>query len=132
MEIKQTNPKETLYELMTGILSSGILIWIVVIWLVEKKMYFSIGLGIGIVLAILAACHMWWSLDRGMELGGGASKYLLSQNMVRYGVIIFSFGVICVADVGSPLAAFAGIMCLKWGAYLQPFTHKILSKIRRR
>ena len=32
----------------------------------------------------------------------------------------------------NPLAAFAGIMGLKAGAYLQPFTHKISTKFKRR
>ena len=60
------------------------------------------------------------------------TKYLMSQNMIRYGVIVIAFGVLCLLDIGNPLAAFAGIMGLKAGAYLQPFTHKIITKIQRR
>ena len=56
----------------------------------------------------------------------------MSQNMIRYGVIVIAFGVLCLLDIGNPLAAFAGIMGLKAGAYLQPFTHKIITKIQRR
>ena len=57
---------------------------------------------------------------------------LLSQNMIRYGVIVIAFGMLCMIDIGNPLAAFAGIMGLKAGAYLQPFTHKISTKFKRR
>ena len=71
-------------------------------------------------------------LNIGLDLGDSASKYVLSQNMIRYGVIVVAFGVLCLLEIGSPLAAFAGIMGLKAGAYLQPFTHKILTKIQRR
>ena len=123
---------ETLAELLIGTTAAGVLLWGVIIWFVEKRSYFTIGIVMGVVLALLAACHMYWSLDRGIELGDGATKYLLSQNMVRYGVIIVVFGALCIVDIGSPIGAFIGIMSLKAGAYLQPFTNKILSKIKRR
>ena len=126
------NISETLKELLTGIAFYGIIVEILGLCFSKQKGYFSIGLWIGILLAIAAAIHMWWGLDKGMELGNGATKYLLSQNMIRYGVIVIAFGVLCLLDIGNPLAAFAGIMGLKAGAYLQPFTHKIITKIQRR
>ena len=130
--MENNNPYETLRELLAGILFFGILVWLILIWFLERKLYFSLGLGLGIILAVLAAFHMYWSLNKALDMGQAAVKYALSQNMVRYGVIIIAFGVLCVLDFGNPLAAFAGIMGLKAGAYLQPFTHKILSKLRRR
>lgn len=130
--MENNNPYETLWELLAGILFFGILVWLILIWFLERKLYFSLGLGLGIILAVLAAFHMYWSLNKALDMGQAAVKYALSQNMVRYGVIVIAFGVLCVLDFGNPLAAFAGIMGLKAGAYLQPFTHKILSKLRRR
>ncbi|MBR5583379.1 MAG: hypothetical protein IKW21_02500, partial [Lachnospiraceae bacterium] len=91
-----------------------------------------LGLWYGVFLALAAAIHMWWGLDRALTLGDAAGKYAMSQNMIRYGVIVVAFGVLCLLDIGSPLAAFAGIMGLKAGAYLQPFTHKISTKFKRR
>ena len=132
METKKNNPNETLQELLIGIVIFGMLEQLFLIWLWERRVYFTIGLWSGVTLAALAACHMYYSLNRALDLGQGASKYVLSQNMVRYGVIIVAFGTLCIWDFGNPLAAFAGIMCLKAGAYLQPFTHKILSKLGRR
>ena len=132
MRVEREKSYETLEELLVGILFFGVLLEGVLIWFSQRKLYFSIGLCFGIVLAVLAAFHMYWSLNRAMDRGQAAVKYVLSQNMVRYGVIVIVFGVLCVLDFGNPLAAFAGIMGLKAGAYLQPFTHKILSKLRRR
>ena len=123
---------QTLKELLAGIIVFGILEQIIFFLIAEKKRYLTIGLWFGVILAILAACHMYYSLNRALDLGGGAAKYVMSQNMVRYGVIVVAFGILCVLDFGNPLSAFAGIMCLKAGAYLQPFTHKILSKVKRR
>ena len=126
------NISETLKELLIGILFYGIIVEVLIFCFGKEKGYLSIGLWIGILLAFAAAIHMWWGLEKGMELGDGATKYLLSQNMIRYGVIVIAFGVLCLVDIGSPLAAFAGIMGLKAGAYLQPFTHKISTKFKRR
>ena len=123
---------ETLKELLIGILFYGIIVEVIGICFIKDKVYFSIGLWIGIFLALAAAVHMWWGLDRAMDMGDGASKYLLSQNMIRYGVIVVAFGALCVMDFGNPIAAFVGIMGLKAGAYLQPFTHKIMIKFQRR
>ena len=123
---------ETLKELFIGILFYGIIVEIMVLVFAQEKLYLTIGFWYGVLLALAAAIHMWWGLDRGMELGDGATKYLLSQNMIRYGVIVIAFGVLCLWDIGNPLAAFAGIMGLKAGAYLQPFTHKIRTKFKRR
>lgn len=123
---------ETLKELLIGILFYGILVEIIGICFVKDKIYFSIGLWIGIFLAFAAAIHMWWGIDKALDMGEGAGKYALFQNMIRYGVIVVAFAALCVMDLGNPLAAFAGIMGLKAGAYLQPFTHKIMIKFQRR
>ena len=123
---------ETLKELLVGILFYGIIVEILILVLGIEKFYLSLGLWIGIILGLASAIHMWWGLDRGVELGDGATKFLMSQNMIRYGVIVIAFGVLCLLDIGNPLAAFAGIMGLKAGAYLQPFTHKICTKYKRR
>ncbi len=123
---------ETLKELLIGIIVYGILIEAVFIWFVKEKLYFTCGLWVGVLLAVLAALHMWKSLDTGMDLGEKASKYVVTQNLVRYGVIVIAFGVLCIWDFGNPIAAFAGIMGLKAGAYLQPFTHKLRLKLQRR
>ena len=126
------NISETLKELLIGISFYGIIVEVLILCFGKEKTYLSIGLWIGIFLAFAAAIHMWWGLEKGMELGNGATKYLLSQNMIRYGVIVVAFGALCVMDFGNPIAAFAGIMGLKAGAYLQPFTHKIIIKFQRR
>ena len=132
MSKKNRKIDETLEELLIGIVIYGIMIEIAGICFSKEKIYFSVGLWIGIILALAAAVHMWRSLNIGLELGDSASKYVLSQNMFRYGIIVVVFGGLCFWNVGNPLAAFAGIMGLKAGAYLQPFTHKIISRFKRR
>ena len=128
MKEKIKKISETLKELLIGILFYGILVELIGLCFIENKLYFTIGLWFGIFLAVSSAIHMWWGLNIGLDLGDNAGKYMLSQNMIRYGVIVVAFAALCIMDFGNPIAAFAGIMGLKAGAYLQPFTHKILSK----
>lgn len=110
------------------ILAFGILCEMIIVWFIEDKLAFSLGLSIGILLAMLATIHMWWALDKAMGLEASAQKIVLTHNMLRYGIILVVFVIICMTDFINPLAAFLGIMSLKVGAYLQPFTDKIFHK----
>lgn len=123
---------ETLTEMFLGILVFGAVIWIGGIWLVKDRLMFTGGLWLGILIACLAVWHMWKGLDTGLDLGNNAVKYMVRQNMIRYGLIVVSYGIICVWELGNPVAAFIGIMGIKAGAYLQPLTHKFITKRKRR
>ena len=123
---------ETLIEMILGILLFGGVIWLVGIWFVPEKRLFTVGLWLGIVIACVAGWHMARTLDKGMELGAAATKYIISQNMLRYLLIVVAYGVICVTQIGNPIAAFIGIMGLKAGAYLQPLAHRVITKEKRR
>lgn len=132
--IKRIN--ETLLELLMGILLFGIVSQVIGMWFVKSIFAYTTGLWIGILLAMLAAIHMWWSLDRNLTINAdnekGAVAYSTRSNLIRYFVIIIVFLVLCLTDFAYPLAAFLGIMGLKIGAYLQPLMKKIYDKNRRR
>ena len=121
---------ETLKELMTGILLFGLVCLVVGVWFVNSPLKYIAGLLIGLVLALSAAWHMHWSICRNMDLNvdreGAANAYAVKSSMIRYGVILVVFLAVCLTDFAYPLAVFLGIMGLKAGAYLQPFTHKYL------
>lgn len=123
---------ETLLEMILGILLFGGVIWLVGIWFVSDKILFTTGLWMGIAVACISGWHMARTLDRGMDLGAQATKYIISQNMLRYVGIVIIYGVICITHIGDPIAAFIGIMGLKAGAYLQPLIHGKITKEKRR
>lgn len=115
----------TLFELETGIIIFGIVCQLVILPFGERIQY-SAGLWIGILTALIAAWHMWRSLDRGLELSEkGAVSYLSRQNILRYVIIVLILIVTASAKIGNPLTAFLGIMGLKVSAYMQPLTKKI-------
>lgn len=126
---------ETLLELLMGILCFTVLCQLVGMWFVPSMSAYSIGLWIGALLAAVSAVHMWWALDRNLTINAdnekGAQAFATKWSMIRYGVILIVFLILCLTEFAYPLAAFLGIMGLKVGAYLQPLMKKFINKINR-
>ena len=68
MNDKNKKIDETLRELLIGIVVCGILVEVGIICCIKDKIYASIGLWFGVILALLSAFHMWRSLNIGLEL----------------------------------------------------------------
>ena len=121
---------ETLKELLVGILLFEIVAILTGVWFVDAPVKYVLGILAGMLLAMFSAVHMQWSISRNLEYNmgneSGANAYSVKHSMIRYAVILIVFLVFCLTDVAYPLAVFLGIMGLKVGAYLQPFTHKYL------
>lgn len=125
--IKQLN--SALPGLFLGICLSGILFEMVFIWFAEEKWQFSLGLFLGVVMALVMAWHMAYTLDAAMNLGEeGAVKVMQKHYFLRYGIVVLLCGIVMVTKAANPLAVFLGIMTLKVAAYLEPFTHKFFIK----
>ena len=129
MKEKITRINRTLFELETGVFIFGILCQILVV-LVRDKAEYSLGLWLGIVIAMISAVHMWWSLDRALDSGERqAVKVMSMHNIVRYIFIVAAFALIAISGFADPLAAFLGIMSLKASAYMHFITQKISTLI---
>lgn len=121
--IKKLN--RTLFELWIGIAFLGLLM-MVVIFFVPSKVDYAVSLLVGIVTAIIASWHMWWSFDRALSRDvENAMKSARIQYLYRYLFLILVLGAMGVIFGEYVLATFAGISCMKFSAYLQPFTKKI-------
>lgn len=126
MKTITTKINRTLFELEVGILIFGVFCQVIIFLFPKDKPGSSIGLWIGILTALFAAFHMWWSLDKGLDLPEkGAVSYLSRQNMIRYLVICVVLMLTAIAGAGRPLWTFLGIMGLKASAYMQFLTKKI-------
>ena len=123
----------TLLEMWVGTVLFGTLCQVSVVWFLKDKAGYSIGLWLGIVAALITILHLSISLDKALDLGeGGAKKHMVIQNLVRYFVLIIFLVVLMITDFANPLAAFLGLMGVKAGAYLQPFIHTVIGKIRNK
>ena len=129
MKEKITKINRTLFELETGILMYG-LICQAFVFLAGDRAEYSLGLWMGLLIAMVSAFHMWWSLDRALDLGEReAVKVMSTHNVLRYLFIVVAFVLIAMGGMADPLAAFLGIMGLKISAYMHFVTQKISTKI---
>lgn len=129
MKNKITKINRTLFELEAGILIFGAVCQIFM-FLPKDRGNCSAGLWMGILLAAVSAVHMWWSLERALDLGESqAVKTMGLHNVLRYCFIVAAFTLIAISGIGNPLSAFLGIMSLKASAYMHFITRKISAKI---
>lgn len=125
MKEKITRINRTLFELEVGIVIFGLVCQIFALGFKDKAGY-SLGLWLGTGIAMLGAFHMWWSLDRALELPERAAvKSMSVHNILRYTLIAAALALIAVSGIAQPLAAFLGIMGLKASAYMHFITRKI-------
>lgn len=121
--IKKLN--RTLFELWVGI-AFLYPILMIVIFFVPSKLDYAISLSVGVVTALAASWHMWWSFDRALSRDvEGAMKSVRIQYLYRYLFLILVLGVVGMIFKEYVLATFAGISCMKFSAYLQPITKKV-------
>lgn len=119
----------TLFDLCLGIFLYGIVCQFVLL-LFSRRAEYSIGLWIGVVLAVIGSVHMWWTLDRSLDMASkDATKTVGTQYLVRYLILVIAMALLAVSGFANPLFAFLGYMGMKVSAYMQPFTRKISSKI---
>lgn len=122
---------KVLPELVLGILIYGVVVWTAGIWFVRDKLLFSTGVWIGVFLAVGMAIHMAVVIEDAVSIGGGRAK-LAAMSLLRYIVVVLIFCGTAYFHLGDPIAAFLGVMGLKIAAYMQPFLHKVILKIKRK
>ena len=119
----------TLFDLCVGIILYGIVFQLVLL-VFSRKTAYSLGLWIGVVLAVAGAIHMWWSLDKGMDQASKqAAKTIGTNNLIRYFVLVVVMFVLIYTDFANPIFMFCGYMGMKVSAYLNPWLCKIRSKV---
>lgn len=118
----------TLFDLCLGIFLYGIVCQIVILFF-TREIYHSLGLWIGIILGIAGSIHMWWSLDRGLDMEAkDATKTIGTHSIMRYFILVVVMVLLASGGFANPLLAFLGYMGMKFAAYMQPFTRKISYK----
>lgn len=119
----------TLFDLCLGIFIYGIVCQAVLL-VFSRRPDYSIGLWVGVILGITGAIHMWWALNRGLDMAEkDAVKTVGTQSLVRYFVILAVMTLLAISGLGNPIFVFLGYMGMKVSAYMQPFTRRISSKV---
>lgn len=131
-ELKRIN--SILPELIIEMLVYGVFMQVTVIWFVKEKLFYSVGLWIGVMAAIAMAIHMSVvildSLDAVTEKKARINTTV--HALVRYIVILIIFFILYYFRIGNILAVFLGTMGLKAAAYFHPFAHKFRKRQKER
>ena len=121
--------KRTLAELLTGIVLSGILFELFGLIFVKDKISHSLGMLIGILIALGMATHMAYSLNNALDWDEEHAKRAIWKSyMLRYASVAVCMGRVAYFRIGDIISCFIGIMSLKAAAYLQPYLHKFCNK----
>lgn len=128
----KTKMSETFWEIAGNCVAYGALIELVCIFLPYSLGDLSLGAWIGVSIAIGMAAHMDRTIARSVNglTEKEAEHFMRMNSMGRYLFVVLAFGLVLLYEIGNPLTCFAGVMTLKVAAYTQPFTHKLLAKLR--
>ncbi|MEG0971664.1 MAG: hypothetical protein RSE55_02615 [Lachnospiraceae bacterium] len=125
---------EILPELVGLILGYGVLAEIIGVFFATDKVRYSIGMLVGVLLAIGMAIHMAVVIEDALSVHDKRDKMRISfKGILRYLIVAVVVFFTIYFDLGSIIAVFIGVMGLKVAAYLQPVFHKyIYPKIRKK
>lgn len=126
---------ETLAELLCGILVSGVVVQLADLaaaWIYpqfrELRLLFSIGLWIGVLVAMFLAVHMYRSIDKALDMRPeDAESFMRRVYLFRTAVILLAAAAVKCFNLGYVMAYFVGVLCLNSGAFVQ----RMLQKLRK-
>lgn len=124
---KIRNINHTVWELIIGIVLVNALLEVIGLIFVSQKGAYTIGLILGMLLAIGMVFHMNMSIEKAMDIGGEHAKgYMLKSYAIRTIVVLIVIVCVGVLKFANLLSLLLGIMTLKVAAYLQPITHRFM------
>ena len=125
---------ETLKELLCGMCFYGVAAQVICLIVdMDRLLYTSLGLWIGVGAAALMSIHMKRNIEDALDFDErGAVKHMRKGYVFRYALVALLFGVVIYMHIGNPITLLVGVMGLKIGAYIQPITHKVLCKLKTR
>ena len=119
--------KQTLYELIAGIVSCFILFLLGNIF-VSNRIAYTLGLLIGCLIAGVMSGHMYHALFQAMLYDEEtAAKKVQKGTILRYVFMLAGLvAALLLPEYISVIGVALGVLSLKFSAYLQPLTHKVL------
>lgn len=136
---KNSETLDTLLELICGILAAGIVIQLIELGitaaytqLLYTRGMFAVGFWIGAGTAAALSVHMYRSIDKALSMyTEDAEKYMKKAYLFRTAGIFAVAAAVTYLDIGYVMAYFLGVLCLKFGAFLQPLMHNIRKRFRK-
>ena len=119
--------KQTLYELLAGVVLCFILFLIGNIF-ADNKTAYTLGLLLGCIIAGIMSGHMYHSLQQAMLYDQEtAAKKVQKGTIFRFLFMIIGLAAALIFPKWiSVIGVALGVLSLKFSAYLQPLTHKVI------
>ena len=119
--------KQTLYELIFGIVLCLLLFSFGNIF-VSNRIAYTLGLLIGCLIAGIMSGHMYHALEQAMLYDEEtAAKKVQKGTILRFLLMIAGLvSALLLPQWISVIGVALGVLSLKFSAYLQPLTHKVL------
>lgn len=97
----------------------------------QEKLAYTLGLLLGGAVAVGMLFHMYTSLERGMlyEEETAKKKMKLAAVLRMCAMLAALVAAVLLPKYFSVIGVILGVLCLKFSAFLQPLTHKVLKKI---
>lgn len=119
--------KQTLIELIIGNIIFGIVGGLILLIFPKGRLYNELGFVWGVIVSCGMTIHMYSSLRSSMIMGEfGALKQIKKSYIIRVAGILVAFAFMKWLDFGNILTGVVGLFALKFSAYIQPITHKLL------
>ncbi len=122
--------KETLRDLIIGIILCAVILIAASMILLGRRYSIIFGIGLGAIGAAIVAIHMFYSLNKSLDLG---EEDAIKRERVMAVIRMVIMGLVAVIGIIFPqyfhvLGIFAGLLSLKISAYLQPLLHNYILK----
>ena len=119
--------KQTLYELIIGVVLCGILFLTGNIF-VSNRIAYTLGILLGCIIAGVMSAHMHHSLEQAMLYDAeNATKKMQKGTFLRLLLMVAALAAaLLLPQWISVIGVALGVLSLKFSAYLQPLTHKVL------
>lgn len=121
----------TVWELTLGIWVTAAILELLILLFLPDKLSISLGLLIGMLTAVLMVFHMHHSISRFLGMGESAArKGAIKGYAVRTISLVAILLIVAVTKKANLLSCVAGVFTLKVAVYLQPFTHRIIRRVK--
>lgn len=119
--------KQTLYELLAGVILCFILFLLGNIF-TENRIAYTLGLLLGCIIAAVMSGHMYHALEQAMLYDSEtAAKKVQKGTFLRFLLMVAALvAALLLPKWISIIGVALGVLSLKFSAYLQPLTHKVL------
>ena len=126
----ETEGKTMLYELFSGIAVFAVVELFGNLF-IKRRLPYSLGVLLGVLIAVFMAFHMYMTLGKAMLFEAEAAAKTIKRGSFLRMVVMIGGMILAVflPEYFSLLGVLLGILTLKFAAYLQPLTHKLINKI---